>query len=69
MFKGDSGARLKREIVRRTEVAGNEEEMEQIKKRPTEEQKKIRVIRAAESFSMKNHLLGNNRWRKDIGRC
>jgi hypothetical protein len=45
MFKGESGARLKREIVRRSQTTGSiAEEMDQVRTRPTEEQKKIRVF-------------------------
>lgn len=44
MFKGEAGARLRKEIVRRSQMpAGTEEVEQQMKKRPTEEQKKIRV--------------------------
>lgn len=45
MFKGEAGARLKRELVRRSQTANlMGEEIEQVRTRPTEEQKKIRVI-------------------------
>ena len=45
MFKGDAGYRLKREIVRRSQTSGSmAEEIDQVRTRPTEEQKKIRVI-------------------------
>ncbi|KAL7080184.1 hypothetical protein ACQ4LE_000308 [Meloidogyne hapla] len=45
MFKGEDGARLKREIVRRSQTTGAmAEEMEQVRVRPTEEQKKIREL-------------------------
>lgn len=47
MFKGEAGARLKREIVHRSQApasAAEEKELDQqMKKRPTEEQKKIKV--------------------------
>lgn len=45
MFKGEAGARLRKEIVRRSQMpAGTEEVEQQMKKRPTEEQKKIREM-------------------------
>ncbi|KAF7636195.1 hypothetical protein Mgra_00004453 [Meloidogyne graminicola] len=45
MFKGEAGARLKREIVRRSQTANlMGEEIEQVRTRPTEEQKKIREL-------------------------
>jgi hypothetical protein len=44
MFKGEAGALLKKEIVKSSQrPVDAEEEMEQIKKRPTEDQRKIKA--------------------------
>nr|CAD2190308.1 unnamed protein product [Meloidogyne enterolobii] len=45
LFKGEAGSRLKRQIVRRSQITGSAaENIENVRARPSEEQKKIREL-------------------------